>query len=85
MDDSLLVPAKMHDYAVGLVEGGRIIAEFLPDARIDGSPLEALEASLEREVSGVLWGAPLSASIASTCPRYCLSDPTLVGGPWVGC
>ncbi|MBN1640164.1 MAG: ABC transporter permease [Anaerolineae bacterium] len=49
MDDSQLIPEKMQDYADGLSAGIKIISKFLPDVRIDSSPLEALDTAIGRE------------------------------------
>jgi putative ABC transport system permease protein len=49
MDDSRLIPEEMQNYADGLDAGMKIISKFLPDVRIDSSPLEALSTAIGRE------------------------------------
>ena len=49
MDDRLLAPDKMQETVDGLEAGVKIISKFLPDAKADSSPLEALGASIHRE------------------------------------
>lgn len=49
MDDSKLVPEKMQDYADGLDAGIKIIGKFLPDTRVDSSPVEPLDTAISRE------------------------------------
>ena len=49
MDDSRLASEKMEDYAEGLRKAHRIISKYLPNVRIDSSPLDALDNSISRE------------------------------------
>jgi putative ABC transport system permease protein len=49
LDDSKLTAEQMQAYADGLNAGAKIISKYLPDSRIDSSPLEALENAIERE------------------------------------
>ena len=48
MDDSLLAPDKTQTYVKGLQEGIEVIAQFVPGAEIDSSPLAALDTSIQR-------------------------------------
>jgi putative ABC transport system permease protein len=49
MNDSLLSSENMREHASGLKAAERVVSQYLPDVHIDGSPLQALETSLERE------------------------------------
>ena len=49
LDDSQLAPERMQEYADGLNAAIKIINKFLPDTRIDSSPLDPLEQSILRE------------------------------------
>ncbi len=49
LDDSLLTAENMRAHSDGLRAAQRVIEKYIPDARIDGSPLSALETSLKRE------------------------------------
>ncbi len=49
MDDSKLIPERMQDYADGLEAGVKIISKFLPDTRVDSSPVDALGTAIQRE------------------------------------
>jgi putative ABC transport system permease protein len=49
LDDSKLVPERMRDYADGLENGIKVISKYLPDTRVDSSPMEALDAAIGRE------------------------------------
>jgi putative ABC transport system permease protein len=51
MDDSRLQPELMQQYSDGLEEGVKIIGKFLPDTRIDSSPLAALDTAIAREAN----------------------------------
>ena len=44
-----MTPERMQVYADGLAQAFRIIEKFIPDSRVDGSPLEAVERAIERE------------------------------------
>jgi putative ABC transport system permease protein len=49
LDDSRLAAERMQEYSDGLNEGVKIISKFLPDTRVDSSPMEALDKALNRE------------------------------------
>jgi putative ABC transport system permease protein len=49
MDDTKLQPEQMQDYLDGLEEGLKIIGKFLPDTRVDSSPMGPLENAIGRE------------------------------------
>jgi putative ABC transport system permease protein len=49
LDDKRLHAEEMQDYADGLNNAIKIINKFLPDTRVDSSPLEPLERSISRE------------------------------------
>lgn len=49
LDDSRLAPERMQEYADGLNAAIKTINKFLPDTRIDSSPLGPLEQSIARE------------------------------------
>jgi len=51
MDDTKLQPERMQDYLDGLEEGLKIIGKFLPDTRIDSSPMGPLETAISREAN----------------------------------
>jgi len=48
-DDRTLTSENMKRHADGLAAGQRIVAQYVPGVRFDGSPLSALERSLQRE------------------------------------
>ncbi len=48
-DDRSLTSENMKRHTDGLRTGQRVVARYVPDVRIDGSPLGALERSLQRE------------------------------------
>lgn len=48
-DDRALTSENMKRHADGLARGQRIVAQYVPGVRFDGSPLGALERSLQRE------------------------------------
>lgn len=50
LDDSQLTSENMRLHTDGLKAGQRVVEKYIPDVHIDGSPLGALELSLQREV-----------------------------------
>ncbi|MFN2129747.1 MAG: FtsX-like permease family protein [Anaerolineae bacterium] len=48
-DDRRLTSENMKRHADGLARGQQIVAQYVPGVRFDGSPLRALERSLQRE------------------------------------
>ncbi len=64
LDDSALSPDRMRDYANGLNKAVEVIRDYLPDAQVDSSPIQALNQAIERE-------ARLTALLfAFTVPLY---------------
>jgi putative ABC transport system permease protein len=49
LDERPLVPEQMEDYAEGFTEAFEAIGQFVPDSRVDGSPIDALSRAVERE------------------------------------
>lgn len=49
LDDSALSPERMHGYADGLNEALKLIPQYLPDAKADALPAEALDRAITRE------------------------------------
>jgi len=49
LDDNRLAAEQMRTYAAGMRSATKIITEYLPDARVDSSPMEALDNSIARE------------------------------------
>ena len=49
LDDSQLTPDDLKTRADGLREGAMIVEQYLPDPKMDVSPLDALDAALKRE------------------------------------
>jgi putative ABC transport system permease protein len=49
MDDNMLKPELMQEYADGLDEAIKVIGSYLPDPHIDSSPMGALDTAIGRE------------------------------------
>jgi putative ABC transport system permease protein len=49
LDDSQLAPDNVKTHADGLREGNRVVGQYLPDPKMDVSPLHALDSALKRE------------------------------------
>jgi putative ABC transport system permease protein len=49
LDDSALAPERMHDYADGLDQALKVIAQYVPDAQADSLPTAALNRAIDRE------------------------------------
>jgi len=49
LDESPMTPDRLEQYAEGFAQAFQTIAKFIPESRVDGSPLEAMTRALERE------------------------------------